>query len=288
MSEEVELMLLADVRSLESEVGRMAKRLAEATVKHVSLKAEHERACRERDTLIRMLVSEFEWSDTSYLHAMMHVENAIRNLRAEARAAQAERDEATIKLKFIETEYEKANASELTRDALALQNAALVARCETLRELADSAAAEQGFANRRMMEAQAARDQLREELARLHRIAPTGTYTVSLPHEQEIQRLQSQLEKESAERHNALIKAETYQRELERTKEVIAKLAEQRDHWCDMSRIRLAEADEMRECLRWYVKNDDTMRGGRWEEANEPWLAGKRRAMRALGIGEDE
>jgi septal ring factor EnvC (AmiA/AmiB activator) len=50
-------------------------------------------------------------------------------------------------------------------------------------------------------------------LERLHRLAPTGTYTVSLPHEQEIQRLQSQLEKESAERHNALIKAEMYERD---------------------------------------------------------------------------
>jgi hypothetical protein len=98
MSEEVEQMPLADVRSLESEVGRMAKRLAEATVKHVSLAAEHKRACRERDTLVRMLASEFDWSDTSYLHAMMHVENAIRNLRADARAAQAERDEALANL----------------------------------------------------------------------------------------------------------------------------------------------------------------------------------------------
>lgn len=44
------------------------------------------------------------------------------------------------------------------------------------------------------------------------------------------------------------------------------------------------ERDELRACLRWYVENDDTMGGGRWEEANEPWLAGKRRAMRALGI----
>jgi len=101
----------------------------------------------------------------------------------------ARANEATTKLKFIETEYERANASELTRDALALQNAALVARCETLRQLADCAAAEQGLANRRMMQAQAERDQLREELARLHRLAPIGTYTVSLPHEQEIQRL---------------------------------------------------------------------------------------------------
>jgi len=116
MSEEVELMLLADVRSLESEVGRMAKRLAEATVKLVSLKA-------ERDTLVHMLVSEFGWSDTSYLHAAMHVENAIRNLRADARAARAERDE------------------------------------------------------------------LHKELEQLHRLAPTGTYTLNVAHEEEIQRL---------------------------------------------------------------------------------------------------
>lgn len=42
-----------------------------------------ERAERERDTLVRMLVSEFGWEDSSYLHAMMHVENAIRNLKAD-------------------------------------------------------------------------------------------------------------------------------------------------------------------------------------------------------------
>jgi hypothetical protein len=38
-------------------------------------------------------------------------------------------------------------------------------------------------------------DQLREELARLHRLAPTGTYTVSLPHEQEIQALRDSRDK---------------------------------------------------------------------------------------------
>ena len=39
------------------------------------------------------------------------------------------------------------------------------------------------------------RDQLREELLRLHRLAPTGTYTVSLPHEQEIQALRASRDK---------------------------------------------------------------------------------------------
>ena len=41
------------------------------------------------------------------------------------------------------------------------------ARCETLRELADTAAAEQGLAQRRMMEAQRERDEARAEVERL-------------------------------------------------------------------------------------------------------------------------
>ena len=84
-----------------------AKNLRTIAREHVSLGAAHERACRERDTLVRMLASEFDWSDTSYLHAMMHVENAIRNLRAEARAAQAERDEATTKLVAVAKRLEE-------------------------------------------------------------------------------------------------------------------------------------------------------------------------------------
>lgn len=42
-----------------------------------------------------------------------------------------------------------------------------LARCETLRELADQAAAEQGLAQRRMMEAQQERDEARAEATRL-------------------------------------------------------------------------------------------------------------------------
>ena len=41
------------------------------------------------------------------------------------------------------------------------------ARCETLRELADTAAAEQGLAQRRMLEAQKQRDEARAEVERL-------------------------------------------------------------------------------------------------------------------------
>lgn len=65
-----------------------------------------------------------------------------------------ERDEARAELAFIQTEYTEANESDLTRDALCL-------RAATLRLLADKAAAEQGLAQRRMMEAQATRDEAR-------------------------------------------------------------------------------------------------------------------------------
>ena len=51
-------------------------------------------------------------------------------------------------------------------------------------------------------------------------------------------------------------------------------------------RIARQERDELKECLRWYVENDDTNEGGKWEESNASWLEGKRRAMRALGMEE--
>ena len=49
---------------------------------------------------------------------------------AALRQLEIERDEARAELNFIKSEYEKANASDLTRDALALQNAALKAELE--------------------------------------------------------------------------------------------------------------------------------------------------------------
>lgn len=45
---------------------------------------------RERATLLRMLASEFDWEDTSYLHAMMNVEPTIRALKAELAVARRE------------------------------------------------------------------------------------------------------------------------------------------------------------------------------------------------------
>ena len=53
----------------------------------------------------------------------------------------------------------------------------------------------------------------------------------------------------------------------------------------EIMRLR-KENVELTECLRWYVENDDTNEGGKWEESNAQWLEGKRRAMRALGMEE--
>lgn len=44
------------------------------------------------------------------------------------------------------------------------------------------------------------------------------------------------------------------------------------------------ENQELRECLQWYIENDDTNEGGMWAKINAEWLHGKRRAMRALGM----
>ena len=52
-------------------------------------------------------------------------------------------------------------------DAALAEPAEACTRCETLRELADNAAAEQGIAQRRMMEAQRDRDEARAEVERL-------------------------------------------------------------------------------------------------------------------------
>lgn len=50
---------------------------------------------QERDALVKVLADLFDWSDRSYLHAVMHVENAVRNLRADLSVA--EQDAATLR-----------------------------------------------------------------------------------------------------------------------------------------------------------------------------------------------
>jgi len=49
-----------------------------------------------------------------------------------------------------------------------------------------------------------------------------------------------------------------------------------------------AENAALREALAWYVDNDDTNEGGKWEESNAGWLKGKRAAKKLLGRGGEE
>jgi hypothetical protein len=51
----------------------------------------------------------------------------------------------------------------------------------------------------------------------------------------------------------------------------------------EVERLR-AQNGELRAALKDYLDNDDTNEGGRWEEANAPWLAIKRRAASLLGV----
>lgn len=48
------------------------------------------------------------------------------------------------------------------------------------------------------------------------------------------------------------------------------------------------ENKKLRKLLRWYVENDDTYEGGKWEESNAGWLKKKREAMKLLGIKIEE
>lgn len=89
MSAKVEVELLRRLEAMTVERDKaLALRDAEADAEQAVAYAEQERerAERERDVLVEMLADEFDWKDTSYLHAMMRVENAIRNLRADVRA----------------------------------------------------------------------------------------------------------------------------------------------------------------------------------------------------------
>ena len=45
---------------------------------------------KQRDFLVQLLVRLFGWEDKSYLHAVMHVENAVNNLRADLAVARWE------------------------------------------------------------------------------------------------------------------------------------------------------------------------------------------------------
>ncbi len=58
------------------------------TMHGLTLRAEQ--AERQRDSLVAVLARLFDWEDKTYVHAVMHVENAVGNLRADLAAAKSE------------------------------------------------------------------------------------------------------------------------------------------------------------------------------------------------------
>jgi hypothetical protein len=46
---------------------------------------------RQRDSLVAVLARLFDWEDKTYAHAVMHVENAVNNLRADCATATADK-----------------------------------------------------------------------------------------------------------------------------------------------------------------------------------------------------
>jgi len=57
------------------------------------------------DSLVAVLARLFDWQDNSYAHAVMHVENAVNNLRADRAAAWREANTASNKLANLD--YDK-------------------------------------------------------------------------------------------------------------------------------------------------------------------------------------
>lgn len=70
-------------------------------------------------------------------------------------------------------------------------------------------------------------DAEREELNRLRRLTPTGTYTLTLAHEQEIRLLREQLDEERANVEMLKTHVETLREAWQGASEAVAKLGEQ-------------------------------------------------------------
>ena len=92
----------------------------------------------------------------------MTTEEKLRALLAEE-----ERDEARSELNFIQKEYAKANASDLTRDALALQNAALKLDLDRVMAERDEAESELTLHKQDRLRLRADDLRLRREIERL-------------------------------------------------------------------------------------------------------------------------
>lgn len=122
---------------------------------------------KQRDSLVALLAKVFEWEDASYAHAVMHIENAVLNLRAELATAKAFHDVAVSQrdgANFLVGQLE-AEVSQLRDEALRyrLDKFAIDTRAEEAVELVERRA--------EVLELKAKIAELRELLAN-----PEGAY----------------------------------------------------------------------------------------------------------------
>jgi hypothetical protein len=80
---------------------------------NASLSTQLSTAIRERDALVAELVSLFDWDDKSWLHAILHVNSAVLNLRADLAVAtqRAEKEKLQSRLAALEKVVEVARDS---------------------------------------------------------------------------------------------------------------------------------------------------------------------------------
>lgn len=59
--------------------------------------------------------------------------------------------------------------------------------------------------------------------------------------------------------------------------------------WHEAARAKDAELiQKLVDVLDWYVKEDDVMEGGEWDETNAPWIEGRNEAEKVLAAAEAE
>ena len=80
------------------------------------LREEVELLTKQRDSLVALLVKLFNWSDPSYAHAVMHVENAVYNLRSDLAVALSEVEQLRRREETVQSLYESRTASLLEEE----------------------------------------------------------------------------------------------------------------------------------------------------------------------------
>ncbi len=74
------------------------------------------RILAQRDALVETLVKLFDWEDESYIHAILHVENAVNNLRADLAVSRLpDPGEVTFRLCYVDEQWAYFTTQDVTK-----------------------------------------------------------------------------------------------------------------------------------------------------------------------------